>query len=159
MRTFLRARMVVQQFVCIAALSLIATSASAQADQPTTSGSVRCGRISVFDVAPRNQDLYRARLMSIDGRTAGPVGTRTYRVPVGPHTLEVAELIDVEQFSDVQLLQRDQRMDRYKTLEVNVKPDTTYLLAAHLIEARRNRIADGSYWEPVIYGQNSEPCK
>lgn len=118
-----------------------------------------CGRISVFDVAPRSQDLYRARLISIDGRTAGPVGARSYRVPVGRHTLEVAEVIDVEQFSDVQLLQRDQRADRYKTLEVDVKPDTTYLLAAHLIESHRNRIADGSYWEPVIYGQNNEPCK
>jgi hypothetical protein len=157
MRPFLRACRFMPQFVSGAALLLVAAAASAQAGQPAPSDSGSCGRISVFDVAPRNQDLYRARLMSIDGRTAGPVGSRTYRVPVGRHTLEVAEAIDVKQFDDVELRQRDQRMDRYKTLEVDVKPDTTYLLAARLIES--GRIADGSYWEPVIYGQDNERCK
>src|SRR5688500_7154623 len=75
----------------------------APATAATTSG---CGRISIFDVAPRSQDIYRARVMSIDGRSAGPTGTKSFKLPVGHHVLEVAELIDPEQFNDVQRRQR-----------------------------------------------------
>lgn len=157
MEPLLRARRFMPQFVSGAVLSLAVTSAFAQPASASAAQPGTCGRISVFDSAPRSQDLYRARLINIDGRAAGPTGTRTYRVPLGRHTLEVAEAIDVRQFDDVELRQRDQRMDRYKMLEVDVKPDTTYLLAAHLIES--GRIADGSYWEPVIYGQSKEACK
>ena len=119
----------------------------------------RCGRISVFDVAPRSEELYRARLMNIDGRLPGPAGAKSFRVTPGRHVLEVAELIDPEQFNDVQRRQRDMRVDRYKELVVDVQPDTTYLLGARLVTARRSYITDGSYWEPVIYHQNSEPCQ
>ncbi|HEY0505140.1 MAG TPA: hypothetical protein VGD42_16785 [Lysobacter sp.] len=134
-----------------------ASAAASGADQAAPAGS--CGRISVFDVAPRSQELYRAKLINIDGRPPGPSGARTYRVTPGRHVLEVAEAIDNEQFNDVQLRQRVQRADRYKTLEVDVAPGTTYLLAARLVLPRRNYIADGSYWEPVIYHQKSEPCQ
>lgn len=136
-----------------------ATADLAQPGPAQAAAAGSCGRISVFDVAPRSREVYRAKLINIDGALPGPTSARSFRVTPGRHVLEVAEIIDNEQFNDVQLRQRVKHADRYKTLEVDVKPDTTYLLAAHLIEARRNRIADGSYWEPVIYGQNSEPCK
>jgi len=142
-------------------LCLFADSCPAAQDSsaPTTSDHSRCGRISVFDVAPRSEELYRARLMNIDGRLPGPAGAKSFRVTPGRHVLEVAELIDPEQFNDVQRRQRDMRPDPYKELVVDVQPDTTYLLGARLVTARRNYITDGSYWEPVIYHQNSEPCQ
>jgi len=130
--------------------------AAPPASTPAASG---CGRISIFDAAPRSQDIYRARLMNIDGKFAGPSGTKTFKLPVGHHVLEVAELIDPEQFNDVQRRQRDMRADPYKELTVDVQPDTTYLLGARLVTDRRNYITDGSYWEPVIYHQNSESCQ
>ncbi len=117
-----------------------------------------CGRISVFDVAPRSKDLYRARLMNVDGKLPGPTAARSYRVNAGKHALEVAELIDERQFNDVQLRQRVKQSDRYKTIELDVQPNTTYLLAAHLIEANRNDIIGQTYWEPVIFSQSSEAC-
>ncbi|MGO4221527.1 hypothetical protein AB4Y64_06685 [Lysobacter sp. TAF61] len=133
--------------------------ASAPAATSVAPGAAGCGRVSVFDVAPRSKDLYRARLINIDGTLPGPTTARSYRVAAGKHTLEVAEIIDNEQFGDVQLRQRAQQADRYKTIELDVQPNTTYLLAAHLIEERRNYIMDQSYWEPVIYSQSSEACK
>ena len=132
-------------------------AATAEPEQVTPAGA--CGRISVFDVAPRSREIYRAKLINIDGALAGPTNARSFRVTPGKHVLEVAEIIDNEQFNDVQLRQRVKQADRYKTLEVDVKPGTTYLLGAQLVTARRNNIADGSYWEPVIYHQNSEPCQ
>ncbi|MDR0184454.1 hypothetical protein [Lysobacter arvi] len=133
--------------------------ASPSAAPTRAADDARCGRISVFDVAPRSEELYRARVMNIDGRLPGPTGARSFRVTPGRHVLEVAELIDPEQFNDVQRRQRDMRPNPYKELVVDVQPDTTYLLAARLVTARRNFINDGSYWEPVIYRQNSEPCQ
>jgi hypothetical protein len=143
-------------------LALFAGVCAAAPDQAVPSPSANatgCGRISVFDVAPRTQDIYRARLMNIDGTLAGPTSAKSFRLPVGRHILEVAELIDPEQFNDVQRQQRDMRPDPYKELVVDVQPDTTYLLGARLVTARRNYITDGSYWEPVIYQKNTESCQ
>jgi hypothetical protein len=132
--------------------------ASAPATTSAAPAVTGCGRISVFDVAPRSKDLYRARLINVDGKLPGPTSARSYRVGAGKHTLEVAELIDVKQFNDLQLRQRTQQSDRYKTIELDVQPNTTYLLAAHLIEANRNDIIGQTYWEPVIFSQSSEAC-
>ena len=133
--------------------------AAPQTEQPpaATSPAMGCGRISVFDVAPRNRDIYRARLLEIDGALAGPTSSRSFRVPAGRHTLKVAELIDDYEFDDVQLRLRGQGRDLSKTLEVDVAPDTTYMLGAQFIE--RGSIPDKTYWDPVIYQHNREPCK
>lgn len=143
-------------------LCLLAGTCVAGQDSPGPTpvlNATGCGRISIFDVAPRSQDLYRARLMNLDGQLPGPAGAKSFRVTPGRHVLQVAELIDPEQFNDVQRRQRDMRAKPYKDLVVDVQPDTTYLLGARLVEARRNYITDGSYWEPVIYQQNSEKCQ
>jgi hypothetical protein len=143
-------------------VSWLPAPAWAQAKPQTQSPSITttgCGRISVFDVAPRSRDLYGARLLEIDGELPGPSGSRTFRVAAGFHKLKVSELIDAKQFSDVALRQRGKGRDLSKTMEIEVKPDTTYLLAAHLIEAHRNDIIQGGYWEPVVYDQHKEPCR
>ena len=146
-------------FLSLALFAGPAVAGPAQSAPPSSSKAAGCGRISIFDVAPRSQDIYRARVMNIDGRLAGPSGTKSFKLPAGHHVLEVAELIDPEQFNDVQRRQRDMRANPYKELAVDVQPNTTYLLGARLITARRNEIIDGSYWEPVLYHQNSESCQ
>ncbi|HEY5804672.1 MAG TPA: hypothetical protein VIT90_13355 [Lysobacter sp.] len=146
-------------FVAVAGPAVQTDPASAPAATSAAPAVAGCGRISVFDVAPRSQDLYRARLINVDGTLPGPTSARSYRVAAGKRSLEVAEMIDNEQFNDVQLRQRVQQSDRYKTIELDVQPNTTYLLGSHLIEERRNNIMDGSYWEPVIYSHSSEACK
>ncbi|GAA5067360.1 hypothetical protein [Lysobacter panacisoli] len=147
----------------LASLSLVALGVCAQPANPPAATqsepSTGCGRVSVFDVAPRTRDMFRARLISIDGQLPGPAGSRSFRLDAGSHELEVAELIDTNQFDDVQLRQRDQKSGAYKKLRLDVAADTTYLLGAHLIDAHRNEILSGAYWEPVIYSQNSEPCR
>lgn len=140
------------------ALSVATLMPPAAQAQPGAAAST-CGRISVFDVAPRNQDLYRARLINLDGQSPGPSGSRSFRVAPGPHELEVAEVIDNDQFNDLQLQQRIRNADRYKVLKLDVQPGVTYSLAAKLIEARRNYILDQTYWEPVIFQQTNEACR
>lgn len=118
-----------------------------------------CGRISVFDSAPRGDQVYPAVLIAIDGRAPGPTSGPSYRVRPGVHELTVAEKIDPEQFSSLQRFQRDRRADGgYKTLTLDVRPGITYRLGAHFDLERRNFIRDNSYWEPVVWGEVAEAC-
>jgi hypothetical protein len=119
-----------------------------------------CGRISVFDIAPRAQKLYPAVLIAIDGKLPGPTDADVFRVTPGRHQLKVAEAIDWRQFSDLQRLQRDRTVrDRYKVIEVDVQPGITYRLAARFHLEERNSIRDGAYWEPVIWKESPEHCR
>lgn len=119
-----------------------------------------CGRISVFDIAPRTHKLYPAVLIAIDGKLPGPTSSDVFRITPGPHQLTVAEAIDWRQFSDLQRLHRDRNMrDRYKVLEVVVQPGITYRLSARFHPEERHSIRDGAYWEPVIWKESPETCR
>ena len=119
-----------------------------------------CGRVSVFDAAPRGKQIYRAVLIAIDGELPGPPNSDTYRLDAGRHRLTVAEAIDPEQFNSVQRTQRDrQGRERYKELTIDVQPGITYRLGAHFILDQRNSIRDNAYWEPVIWAEAAETCR
>lgn len=119
-----------------------------------------CGRISDFDTAPRQQQLHAAKIISIDGRTPGPDGSRSYRVAAGAHEVKIAEDIESRylSFSD-RARSSGPAMGRYKTLSVDVAPGTTTLIAARLIPEQRNNPTDGAYWEPVAWKQVDEACR
>lgn len=119
-----------------------------------------CGRISDDDVAPRQQQLHAAKIMSIDGVTPGPSGTRSYRVDAGTHTLKVAERIE-NRYLSFNDRQRNAGLatERYKTLVVDVQPGTTTLVAARLNEDKRSEWQGGAYWDPVAWKQIDEACR
>ena len=134
-------------------------SALAAASVAAAADSRDCGRVSVFDTAPRAQHIYPAVLIAVDGRLPGPTSGPSWRVPAGRHVLTVAERIDSEQFGDLQRFQRDRRSDGgYKELEIVVEPNTTYRIGARFILDRRSSIRDNGYWEPVVYAELGEPC-
>lgn len=123
-------------------------------------GVSECGRISVFDIAPRRQKLYRAILIAIDGQNPGPTHSDSYRVAPGRHTLTVAEAIDSHQFSSLKNFERGQRgRERYKELVIDVQPGITYRLAARLNPDKRQEVQDGGYWDPTIWKEWPETCR
>ena len=119
-----------------------------------------CGRISDFDVAPRQDQLHAAKIISIDGVTPGPTGMHAFRVSAGTHSVLVGEQIESRylSFSD---RQRNGGMSstHYKKLSVDVAPDTTTLIAARLNEDQRNNPQGGAYWDPVAWKQTAESCR
>ncbi|UXI68418.1 PDZ domain-containing protein [Tahibacter amnicola] len=115
-----------------------------------------CGHLSVFDVAPRGQRIYGVKLLSIDGEVAGPGNSPQFRVAAGPHTLEIAELIDPEQLS---FNSRQRGDNARKTLNVTVQANTTYYLGAKLDPSRRSEWKDGAYWEPVVWKEAPGDCR
>ena len=118
-----------------------------------------CGRINDFDVAPRGQGLHKATIIAIDNHAPGPHGSQSYQVSAGPHTLKVAENIEERYFSFNSRQRNSQVGGGYKTIEVNVAPDTTYLVAARLNEDKRDNPAFGAYWDPVVWKEVPETCR
>jgi hypothetical protein len=118
-----------------------------------------CGRISVFDVAPRQQQLHAATLISIDGITPGPFGAKAYTVKPGPHLLKVGERIESRYISFSEAQRNSPLFGGYKTLNVDVAPNTTYFIAARLNDAERDNPAHGAYWDPVMWKEVPEDCR
>jgi membrane-associated protease RseP (regulator of RpoE activity) len=116
-----------------------------------------CGRITEFDVAPRQQHLHAAKIISIDGVAPGPTGTMSYRVKAGQHVLKVAEGIESRYLSFGGRMHSAASV--YKSLTIDVPPDTTILIAARLNEDKRNEPKDGAFWDPVAWKQVAEPCR
>jgi hypothetical protein len=117
-----------------------------------------CGRISTFDVAPRSEHQYHARILLLDGTTPGPEGHETYRVPAGTHKLLVAEDIPTSEIGvGVTAMLRSQR-DTHKELTVTVKPNTTLLIAAQLHLDKAYQTTHAAYWDPVVWRELVETC-
>ena len=134
-------------------VALVAAGAASATDST-------CARVSTFDVAPRNQQLFPAVLIAVDGRLPGPTGAESWRLTPGRHVLKVAEAIDPKRFTALQNRERDGRnADRYKTLEIDAQPGVTYRLAARFHVDRRDDMRSGAYWEPVIWKESPEPCR
>ena len=129
---------------------------AANAESATSDG--LCGRVSIVDVAPRQQGLHAASLNAVDGRLAGVANQTTFRLPVGEHVLEVGERIEARYlaFND---RQRNSGGPRYKRLTVQISADTTYFVAAQLNDDKRGEWTGGGYWDPVVWREAAEACR
>jgi hypothetical protein len=119
-----------------------------------------CGRISDFDVAPRQKSLHAAKIIAIDGAVPGPQGSRSYRVSAGAHTLTIGERIE-SRYLSMNDIARNTGSTPYKKLVVDVPPNTLTLIAARLNEDnnRGGKWQNGAYWDPVAWQQTAENCR
>lgn len=115
-----------------------------------------CGRISMFDVAPRGEHLYGVRILLIDGTTPGPLGTPAFRVSAGEHHLLIAENIPTQQLGVGEFATF--RRQTNKPLTVNVKPGMTAMVAAQLHPGKTTQLNNGGYWDPVVWREVPEAC-
>lgn len=136
----------------LGAAALASTDAAAAA--PADGGG--CGRISTWDVAPRSDRLYHARIILLDGVTPGPSGGETYRVTAGTHKLLVAEDIPTRQIGAGEIASLRRNTD--KELIVTVKPGTTAMIAAQLHVDKTNEVLRGGFWDPVVWREMPLSC-
>lgn len=133
--------------------------AAALADHTSSaSSSGGCGRISTFDVAPRGERLYHARILLLDGKTPGPSGQENYRVDAGEHKLLVSEDIPTDQMGTGTFASLRSRQDTHKELLVDVKPGTTAMVGAKFHHDKAANFAHGEYWDPVVWRVETESC-
>ena len=139
----------------VASNAPVALAPAAAAAVAVQAASDTCGRISTFHIAPRQQRLYRARVLSIDGKLPGTARQETYRVEPGRHVLEISEDIDTQDLPDYFSRLRP-RFGR-QVLEVEVEAGMTALVAARLLD---DVPAKGRpYWEPTVWKSIAEPCR
>lgn len=117
-----------------------------------------CGRISTFDVAPRSQHLFHAKILLIDGVTPGPGDASSFRVAAGVHQLLVAEDIPTTQMGVGSIASLRSRRDTSKHLEVEVAANSTLMVAARLNVEHASRFTDAAYWDPVAWRVVREAC-
>lgn len=133
------------------------STASPRRETQIDGGAGGCGRFNDFDVAPRQQDLYGVKLLSIDGTSTGPAGVHQFRVSAGTHTLKLVELIPAKVYRRLNPTRLGDGPE-VKTLTVTVKADTTYYLAAKFNEEKRNSRVSGEYWDPVVWREKPDTC-
>jgi hypothetical protein len=131
-------------------------AAATMAAGPGVGDAAGCGRISQFPSAPRAQQLYRVKIVSIDGHIPGPYNQQNFRASVGSHQVMVAEEIDYRDLPIVHNRARPRNSE--KSLTVEVKPNTTTLLAARLLDPPAVSNVSGGYWQPEVWKEISEPC-
>ncbi len=109
-----------------------------------------CGTVSVFFTPPETKRLYSAYVSKINDR--GVIRSKeSFRLKPGKHTIYLHELIDDPFFK-----RRHRGLQRAKPLEIDVKANTTYYLAAKFIKDKAFKQRKGEYWEPVIWKETQK---
>ena len=123
--------------------------AQAQVDK-TDDGS--CGRVSVFVTPPEARDLFPAYFVKIDDDNV--LRRRSiYKLDPGVHVIELHELITDP------WVRRSSSMSNAKQLEIDVKADTTYYIAAKFNRNKRLSTVREEYWEPVVWREVEQKCE
>lgn len=120
-----------------------------------------CGRIDMSLRPPVTQGLHPVVLHEIDGRLPGPLESESFHLSTGKHTLKLSEAIESRFLSLNQNRKRGTqfRSERFKYLELDVQPDTTYRIGARLVKENADDIHGGGYWEPVVWSTVTVPCR
>ncbi len=147
------------QSVTLPALRLgLGGPAIASADMPAGSGNVAsgCGRVSMIDLAPRQQALYGALILTIDGVAPGPSTAQKFRVSAGSHVLEVAERIPTSEMGVGSIATL--RNNKLKKLNIDVAPNSTVMIAARFNRDRGFKLGEDTYWDPIAWKTIPENC-
>ena len=120
--------------------------------EPTSDSESSCGEISVFFSPPATRKLYPAYINGIDGKGVNRM-KKTFRLKPGKYQVKVHELIN-----STLLTRRSRALQRAKTLEIEVKANVRYDLAAKFISEKKFSLRD-EFWEPVIWREKEQQCE
>ena len=111
-----------------------------------------CGEVSVFFRPPETRKLYPAYVSSINGNGVLRV-KKSFRLKPGKYQFKLHELIDDPFFT-----RRSRRMQKAKILELEIKPNMRYDLAARFISEKKLSLRD-DFWEPVVWRSREQKCE
>lgn len=128
--------------------------------------SMSCGYVSTrAGVVPRTQNIFRADITQIDGRSTPIEPVYRHRASSGTHVLVVREFIDSNYLNSAQLNQIAKMKKfafarAYKPFVLDVKPNMSYRIGARLIRDKLDTqsIRENAYWEPVVWEAVPEAC-
>lgn len=106
-----------------------------------------CGIVSAYLEPTRAENLYRAVVTNLDGKSV--ISQPNYQLPPGRHIFTLVELIDAPEL-DIPLSQRTA-----KQLEIIVKPNTRYHIAARYLPEGQGE----DFWQPLVWQQDHARCQ
>ncbi len=116
-------------------------------------GKSACGRVSLFSNPPETRYLFRVSIHSIDSE-AKIIGNEYFALPVGKHIIYLNDRIDSRYRST-----RGRSMSKAKGIEIDIKANITYHLAAKFNPRKKFKTSSGEYWEPVIWKTSERDCE
>lgn len=127
-----------------------------------------CGFVSDQQgVVPKRQGTFQGLITRVDGRSTPLGGEYEYELPSGEHVLTIADRIDRSRLTmrEGRQMQLSNRLktaaQSYKTLAVDVKPNTTYRIGVRLFKDKldNDSIRRNAYWEPVVWETRAQTCR
>lgn len=112
-----------------------------------------CGYISVFFSPPTTKYQYPAKVFEVDGESGFHL-RETIKLPAGSHSLKVHEYIP-----DNMMSRRKPGIEKAKELELVVKPNKTYHIAAQFEPEKRLSVIKEDYWKPIVWKVSDSKCK
>lgn len=114
-----------------------------------------CARVSVFYSPPfADQQTFSASIIDING-TEIINENRSFKLAPGTHNITLMHHISR---SDLVVPQLRRMTQNRKTIEVIVKPNTTYHFAALLDESVENKDRNQDFWQPIIWKETNNDC-
>lgn len=128
-------------------------SDSTESAAASTSDPDACGEISIFFPPNYTEDLHPVSFFKINGdhKKSNRVN---FRLPVGKSTIYLHEYIN-----DPFLKRRTKSIQRAKPIEIDIKANTTYYLAAKFLPKKNTKIFREEYWKPVVWKTAEVACK
>ncbi len=139
-----------------------------------------CGKVSVFFTPPSSKQFYHAKIFQIDEQRVNST-RETFRLKPGKHIIHLKEYINdylfVRRFRSPQGSKLSNWTDRTndfkwstrrnkrfhgvaKSIEIDIKPNVTYNLAAKFIKDKQFKQRSGEYWEPVVWKETvNDECE
>ena len=117
-----------------------------------------CGYVVANAKPPVAKDLFPVAIREVDGAKVATTGQ--IKLGVGLHRIGVQEQIAEERRGRARLedLGIGKSSPALKVIEVDIKADGKYLLAAQLSVDGSDREQPGGYWEPVVWRKQLGSC-
>lgn len=131
---------------------LAATTAQAQSG---------CGVVAANVKAPASKELYAVVIREVDGNKVTGRSASEIKLNTGMHRITVQEQIGEDRRGRAKLkdLGIAPLPAELKTLDIDVKPDGRYLIAAQVVENAADRAQPGDYWTALVWRNLVDSCR
>jgi hypothetical protein len=111
-----------------------------------------CGKVSISQKTPTANNIYRATIKNIDDNHL--IRNRnSVKLSIGKHKIYLHENIGIKNFN------AKFRSTKAKSIEIDVKRNTTYHLGAKFNQDKKFTKRNGAYWTPIVWSTSSQECK
>lgn len=120
-----------------------------------------CGVVAANVKAPASKELYAVVIREVDGSKVAGRSAGEVKLSTGLHRITVQEQIGEDRRGRAKLkdLGITPLPAELKTIDIDVKPDGRYLIAAELVETAADRAQPTDYWTALVWRNLVDSCR